>query len=134
MARRQTLDLLTQGADGELEQVTFTVTPGEHAGRALLADTIPKRTSGMLAVADLGEVDGMLFRYSHPVRVGFHMVGMDEPLELAWFDQAGWLIDSTTMQPGLVGYTAPRPFVAALETPVGGLERLGIVPGSRITF
>ena len=88
---------------------------------------------GMRGAADFGEADGMLFdRLSEvePTSVFFVMDGVAMPLDIAWFDGAGRLVGTSTMQvcpaQPCPRYAAPAPFRWAIEAPVGAFDELPV--------
>ena len=89
---------------------------------------------------DLRGYDGMEFRYDAPVDGGFWMRNTLIPLAVAFFDGDGAFISAQGMDPcppdvvDCPSYKAARPFVHAIEVPRGGLGRLGIGPGSSLSF
>ena len=104
---------------------------------ALLAEDDRQRARGLMGRTDLGGYDGMLFVFDEDTRSNFYMLNTPLPLSIAWFDSAGRFISAADMEPCLMGpdcplYGAAGPYRFALEVPVGGLDELGIGPGSLI--
>lgn len=104
---------------------------------ALLAADDAQRTQGLTGRTDLAGFDGMVFRYDQDTSTGFVMRDVPVPLSIAWFDAAGAFVSATDMEPcpgqdGCPEYPPAGPYRLALETLKGGLEPLGIGPGSRI--
>jgi uncharacterized protein len=103
-----------------------------------LADTSAKQQQGLMSVTDLGGKDGMIFTYDQDTNERFWMFQTVMPLSIAFFDQRGELVSSTEMAPcpGAANtcptYPAAGPYRDAIEAPAGGLESLGIGPGSAI--
>ena len=93
-----------------------------------VADTPVLRAQGLMGVTDL-QVDGMLFVFENPVQVSFHMQDTLIPLDIAFFDETGVLVDQFTMTPcsevPCPTYPAAGPVVYAIETRVGGFDELG---------
>jgi uncharacterized membrane protein (UPF0127 family) len=122
--------------------VTIVVTDAdgnEHVVCVWLADTAEKRRQGLMGVTDLGGADGMLFSYEQPANSNFWMFGTPMPLSIAFFDSGGSFVSSDDMTPCIDTpaadcrrYPAAAPYVHALEVPAGGLDRLGVGPGSRL--
>jgi uncharacterized membrane protein (UPF0127 family) len=89
---------------------------------------------GMRGRSGFGGVDGMLFdrgRQVDPGSVFFVMDGVAFPLDIAWFDESGRLLGTTTMptcpaQP-CPRHAAPGPFRWAVEGPVGAFDELSPV-------
>lgn len=102
-----------------------------------LAATSEQRSRGLMEVTDLGGRDGMLFQYDAPVTGGFWMFQTVMPLSIAFFDDVGAFVSSTDMEPcppetDCPTYPAEDAYVDAIEVPQGGLDELGIGPGSVI--
>ncbi len=93
-----------------------------------LADRPELWRQGLSGVEDLGRLDGMLFDFGNELGARFGMEGALIPLDIAFFDGNGVLIDTLTMpvsasDPG-PSYAPDRPFRYALEAPAGRLGRL----------
>ncbi len=103
-----------------------------------LADTTAKREQGLMSVTSLGGKDGMIFTFDEDTDGQFWMFQTVMPLSIAFFDQRGQLVSSTDMAPcpgasnTCPSYPADGPYRDAIEVPAGGLEGLGIGPGSAI--
>lgn len=102
-----------------------------------LADDLPTRAQGLMGVTDLGGRAGMAFAYSEPSTTSFFMFSTPTPLSIAWFGADGRFVGETDMEPCLTAdssdcprYAPESPFVLAIEVPRGGLDDLGIGPGS----
>jgi uncharacterized membrane protein (UPF0127 family) len=88
---------------------------------------------GMRGKTDFGGADGMLFAFDPDVDTSgivWVMDGVAFPLDIAWFDAEGRLLDTTTMpvcptQPcPTYAPEADRPYRYALEAPVGAFDPL----------
>lgn len=144
---------LTVGANGPADpsfggipgfgEVAFRVTPAAGGPPdsaqfcALLAADDAQRARGLMGRTDLAGFDAMVFRYDQDVSTAFFMRGVPVPLSIAWFDGAGAFVSATDMEPcpdqdGCPEYPPAGPYRLAVETLKGGLEPLGIRPGSRI--
>lgn len=104
---------------------------------ALLAKSTQQRNRGLMGRTDLAGYDGMLFVFEEDTTGGFYMLDTPLPLSIAWFDSSGRFVSATDMEPCLTGpdcplYSATGPYRYALEVPKGGLDELGIGPGSMI--
>jgi uncharacterized membrane protein (UPF0127 family) len=107
----------------------------EHC--ALLADTPEQHARGLMERTDLGEYDGMLFRFAADTSGSFYMKDTVIPLSIAWFNHEGFFVSATDMEPcptdvGCPTYAAAGPYRYALEVPKGGLPALGIGPGAQL--
>jgi uncharacterized membrane protein (UPF0127 family) len=105
----------------------------------MLATTDAQRGEGLMHRHDLGGYQGMIFEFPAPTTSGFYMKDTVIPLSIAWFDDTGRYVDSTTMPPcpkdsaTCPVYDAARPYVLAIEVAAGRLPALGIGPGSAIS-
>jgi uncharacterized membrane protein (UPF0127 family) len=114
----------------------------ELSGRtqcALLARTVAQQQKGLMNRRDLAGYQGMVFQFDRPTVTGFYMKDTLISLSIAWFDQTGGFVSSTTMSPcpkntvNCPIYSASGPYTVVIETRQGGLSQLGIGPGSTIT-
>lgn len=74
----------------------------ELDGRELfvaIADTPEKRRQGLMEVDDLLDLDGMLFVFDSDTSGGFWMKNTVLPLDIAFFDAQGRLVDGFVMEP-----------------------------------
>jgi uncharacterized membrane protein (UPF0127 family) len=125
------------------DEVSFTVTDAHGTLAdwcAMLADTPELRELGLMHQHDLGGYDGMVFRYDTPSDGSFWMKNTIIPLAVAYFDETGAFINAQGMDPcpesaeTCPSYPPARRFQYAIEVPRGGLGRLGIGEGARVTF
>ncbi len=104
----------------------------------LLAETPEQRARGLMEVtdADLGGYDGMLFTFAGDRGGGFYMKDTLLPLSIAYLDADGAVVDAREMEPcppdteTCPTYPPSDPYRSTLEVPQGGLEPLGLEPGS----
>ena len=104
---------------------------------ALLAADDVQRAKGLMGRRDLAGFDAMVFRFDQDHTGTFFMRNVPVALSIAWFDSGGAFVSATDMPPcpdqdGCPQYAAAGPYRLAVETLKGGLEPLGIGPGSRI--
>lgn len=130
-------DRVPEGYD--LVQATITEADGTECEVCLwLADTDDQRRSGLMFVTDLGEGDGMAFRYPEPHTGTFWMENTVLPLSIAFFAPDGAYLDAFDMEPCVIDdcptYATPRRFLVAIETTQGDLAELGIGPGSTLAL
>jgi uncharacterized protein len=74
----------------------------EAAPRTLevaVADDPAEQQQGLMNVADLGDLDGMLFVFAEDTASGFWMKDTLIPLDIAYFSADGRYVDSLTMEP-----------------------------------
>lgn len=122
------------------DAVSVRVLPGTLPELCLwLAATAAERQQGLMAVTELGGADGMLFDFGGPTTGEFWMYQTLVPLSIAFFDADGAYVSSADMEPCRTAsagecprYGAAGPYAYAVEVAMGDLERLGLVPGSRI--
>jgi uncharacterized membrane protein (UPF0127 family) len=121
-------------------QALITETDGEVCEVCLwLADDSAERGRGLMGVTDLGDPVGMAFRFDEPTAGSFYMFQTPTPLSIAWFGRNGSHVGSADMPPCLdrpAGecplYSPGAEYDLAIEVFEGGLEALGLVPGSRV--
>lgn len=106
-----------------------------------LAVTPDQRAMGLMERDSLPEEGGMLFLYDEPQPAGaaFYMYRTRIPLDIAFLDETGRIIDIQTMQPCespnpqvCRRYGPGQPFAAALEANRGFFQRRGVGVGDRI--
>lgn len=124
------------------DELAITVDPGDGSGLLswclLAARTAEQRSRGLMGVTDLQGYSGMAFVYPQDSRNSFYMRGTPTPLSIAWIDEGGGLVSTADMAPcedreGCPVYPPGGRYRLAIEVPQGGLEELGIIPGSDTT-
>lgn len=75
------------------------VAVGDRTMRLAIADSSELRTTGLMGVADLGDLDGMLFVWDDDTDGGFWMKNTLIPLDIVWFDAAGLPVGQGSMVP-----------------------------------
>ena len=97
-----------------------------------VAATREERSQGLMNVTDLGEVDGMLFVFEADSEGGFWMKDTLIPLDIAFFDAGGSLVDVLSMVPCREDpcpiYTPAGAYRFALEAVPGRLDGLADEP------
>lgn len=97
--------------------------------RLVVADSSAERVAGLRDhTSDLGPYDGMLFVFQGPSEARFTMSGVDDPLDIAFFEQDGVRNSTRAMKPcpekaerQCPTYAADGPYVFAVETKAGEL-------------
>jgi len=88
-----------------------------------IADTTELRRQGLMHVADLGDLEGMLFVFAQDSSSGFWMKNTLIPLDIAFFDSAGSFVDGFVMEPcttaACPSYLPSGDYRYALEMPAG---------------
>lgn len=113
------------------DTIAFRVGDDPTTRCALLAASEAARRQGMQGMSDLRGYDAMVFQFAQDTQTSFinHFVPID--LSIGWYDATGRLVDHTTMEACPEGkdcatYAARDPYRYAVETPLGGLDRLGL--------
>lgn len=114
-----------------------TVVVGDTQLRLAVADTPDLRSRGLMAVEDLGDLEGMLFTWGGETSSSaFTMRNTLIPLDIAFFDQEGGLVGNFSMVPCDTAdcpvYPPSGPYAYAIEVPAGRFANLG--PEDRLTF
>jgi len=113
---------------------TSTIWIDEHELVVVVAETPRQRSQGLMGVTDLGGLDGMLFVFQSESTGGFWMKDTLIPLDIAFFDAGGVLVDVLTMEPCTAdpcpSYRPSGPYLTAVEAPAGDFDF--IVPSSRL--
>ena len=93
-----------------------------------VADTSDEHSRGLMGVEDVSPLDGMLFVFDDWVHRTFWMKDTFIPLDIAFFDRDGFLVNQTTMEPCVVDecpvYRSEGAAQYALEAPLGTLTDL----------
>jgi uncharacterized membrane protein (UPF0127 family) len=104
-----------------------------------LADESAERSRGLMGVAELGDPVGMVFVADEPTTGSFYMFQTPTPLSIAWFGSDGRHVGSADMEPCLSArssecplYAPDEPYLLSIEVFDGGLEPLGLGPGSSV--
>ncbi|MEX2179434.1 MAG: DUF192 domain-containing protein [Gemmatimonadaceae bacterium] len=106
-----------------------------------LARTAEQRTLGLMERRSMPDSAGMLFLYAadQPPSAGFWMYRTRIPLDIAFVDSTGVVVDTKRMSPceatlpaGCPTYDPGVAYRAALEVNAGVFERHGIARGARL--
>lgn len=125
---------------GEVRFRVISASGGTFDGVALLADDQAAHSQGLMEQRDLRGYDGMVFRFARPSDGAFYMRNTRIPLSIAFFDAGGRFVSSADMAPcpdtvrDCPTYPAEAPYLHAIEVALGDLGRLGIGPGSVLSF
>jgi hypothetical protein len=100
-----------------------------------IADETAERAQGMQHLpARVVRDNPIWFVFPEPRRTGWHMRNVRIPLDIVYVDGTGTVIAIERMEPAQTGYGIDAPIAAALEVAAGDAERLGIVPGARLSL
>lgn len=115
----------------------MTTGSGKTTGCALLAAAAPQWSEGFMHKRAIPGYDAMIFQFPENRDGAFFNRNVPIELEIAWFDEAGKYVDATRMAPcgdteSCPLYRPRAPYRTAIETPVGGLTRMGVGPGSKL--
>lgn len=100
---------------------------GDDTLEVAIADTPALRSRGLMGVEDFGDLDGMLFVYELASNGSFWMRDTLVPLDIAFFDQDGAVVQVLTMVPcpataadaECERYRPNGTYQSALERPAG---------------
>lgn len=106
-------------------------------GCAVLASAAPQWAEGFMYKRAIPGYDAMVFQFPENRDSAFFNRNVPIELEIAWFNEAGDYVDATRMAPcgDIDSCPLHRPrgtYRTAVETPVGGLTRMGIGEGSKL--
>ena len=118
---------------------TAQALPSVDTRCALLAETEAQRAQGLMGRRDLAGYDAMVFRFPLDTTAAFYMRNVPVSLTVAWFDAGGRFVGAADMEPcgnrdECPLYSPGAPYRLAIEVPPGGLDRLGVGPGSVLTL
>lgn len=100
-----------------------------------LARTPEEQALGLMYRDDLKRNEGMLFLYEKPGRYGFWMKNTPIPLDIAWLDETGHIMEIQQMQPFDERLHEPaRPAKYVVEFNAGFFARHELGPGARLVW
>lgn len=98
-----------------------------------LALSSATQAKGLMNVEEIPDDYGMVFLWSETSVHSFYMKNTLIPLDIAWWDEDGRIVDIQTMQPCTADpcrvYTPAAPHIAAVEVNAGLLEEAGVEVG-----
>lgn len=114
------------GARGLAGFATSEVVVGGEIWSVAVADDAAERARGLMGVADLGGLRGMLFVFPSGGSAAFWMKDTLLALDIAFFAADGSLVDLLEMAPCVADpcpvYQPAGPYRYALEVPAGGFS------------
>lgn len=124
---------LTPGdSPGQVRRTTRIQVAG-HAVTVEIADTPALRERGLMQRDSLPEDHGMLFVYPESRILSFWMVNTRIPLDIAFIDRQGTIIDIQRMEPETdEQHVSSAPAMYALEMEAGWFEEHGVQAGDRV--
>ncbi len=112
----------------------FPVRIDEVAIEVQLALSPAEQSKGLMYRESLPEDSGMIFPYRQPRQMSFWMANTPLPLDIAFFDSEGILLEIHHMHPFDTTRTRSNTDQAqyALEMAAGWYQEKGILPGARL--
>ncbi|MGQ0679467.1 MAG: DUF192 domain-containing protein [Actinomycetota bacterium] len=103
-----------------------------------IALTAPAQAKGLMGVESLPEDQGMAFLWSTPVRFGFFMKDTLIPLDIAFWDDQGSIVEILAMVPCTADpcqlYVPSSDYVGALEVGSGVFRAAGVKQGDKVAL
>ncbi|MDX2128409.1 MAG: DUF192 domain-containing protein [Chloroherpetonaceae bacterium] len=108
-----------------------------------IADEELEREKGLMFRESMPEDEGMLFVFESPRLLSFWMKNTFIPLDIAYIDQNGFIVDilhmkaegaSTKPDEDFATYPGSKPAVYALELNEGWFKKRGIGVGTKVRF
>jgi uncharacterized membrane protein (UPF0127 family) len=103
--------------------------------KVYIADSIDKRTEGLMHIStdELKDNEGMLFIFDQEERLSFWMKNTIIPLDIAYVDKNGKIVDIQQMQPlRETGYPSKSPAKYAIEMKQGWFQEHKIKIGDDV--
>lgn len=120
------------------QQLTKKVCLQNICVSAEIADTVSKRTQGLMFRKSLPDNQGMLFVFEREDLYSFWMKNMQIPLDIIWIDKDKRIVDIKTNVPpckdSCRGLTPRENAQYVLEVSAGFVERNKIRIGDRVDF
>lgn len=121
------------GDDGERPLTTLDV--AGHEVEVEIADDEEERRRGLMHRDSLPEDRGMLFVYSEEQTLSFYMRNTEIPLDIAFLDRRGYIVDIQQMEPHSDElHRSSQSAMYALEMNRGWFEAHGVGEGDRVRF
>ncbi len=124
-----------EAQDYRLEGDTFPIRVAGIEIQVEIADDEAERSRGLMFRESLSENEGMLFVYESSRPLGFWMRNTLIPLDIAYIDEQGRIVDIQTMQPkDDTTHWSKADAMYALEMNAGWFEANGITTGALVEF
>jgi uncharacterized membrane protein (UPF0127 family) len=122
---------------GDLPEGTLVISGDDRLELEVdLALNSATQAKGLMNVEEIPDDYGMVFLWSDTSVHSFYMKNTLIPLDIAWWDAEGKIVDIQTMEPCTADpcrtYTPAAPHVAAVEVNAGLLEEAGVEVGDRV--
>jgi uncharacterized membrane protein (UPF0127 family) len=133
-------------AFNQMEEASLYILDMDTPSKPLIvkvADDVRERTAGYQHICPATiERTMILLKFDRDTRTPFHMHNCHAPLDIAFIDADGVVVDVRRMEPYVDSmlfvrqplYQSRAPFRYALETAAGRLQRLGIQVGVRLAL
>lgn len=123
----------------EEDEVETNLTTIKIAGKPLKVEVVQDaetRALGLMHREKLPENQGMLFVFEEPQVLSFWMRNTFIPLDIAFIDENGEIVDIQRMEPldETKQYISREPGLYALEVNAGWFEKNAIKVGSNVSF
>jgi len=119
--------------DGPQSLPKIRLNAGIHNIDAQVAQTPEQREIGLMFRASMPANEGMLFAFERPAQQCFWMKNTLIPLDAAFVDDAGTVINIEHMKPQtLASHCSQKPVRFVLEMNDGWFAKRGIKPGSKL--
>ncbi|MFT3998356.1 MAG: DUF192 domain-containing protein [Asticcacaulis sp.] len=117
------------------ESVSVTTKQGVHAFQVEIADDDQERETGLMNRDSLAEDRGMLFLFPDVRERAFWMKNTHIPLDIIYLSKSGEVvsIQKNTIPMNETPLQSYGPAAAVLEINAGLSDRLGIVPGDKVS-
>ena len=110
-----------------------TLNIGIHLIQAEVAQRDEERAQGLMFREQLGQNEGMVFRFPENRQICMWMKNTLVPLSVAFLDEGGSIINIEDMQPQtLDAHCAKKPARYALEMSQGWFRQKNVKPGAKV--
>lgn len=113
---------------------TVTISVNGHSLKAYIADEFDEQQEGLMFVTsdELKQDDAMIFVFDAPAQQSFWMRNTIIPLDIAYLDSEGRILNILTMKPlDESGYPSAGPAQYAVETNAGWFAEKNITAGAK---